>query len=51
MLAKYLTKEELDNSVYYTCGPPGMIEAMQTLLQKDLQIPKGRIMIEEFTGY
>jgi glycine betaine catabolism B len=51
MLAKYLTKDELDNSIYYTCGPPGMIEAMQTLLQKDLQIPKDRIMVEEFSGY
>jgi ferredoxin-NADP reductase/nitrite reductase/ring-hydroxylating ferredoxin subunit len=51
MLAKYLTKEELGNSIYYTCGPPGMIDAMQTLLQKDLQIPKNRIMVEEFTGY
>jgi ferredoxin-NADP reductase/nitrite reductase/ring-hydroxylating ferredoxin subunit len=51
MLAKYLTKDELHNSIYYTCGPPGMIEAMQTLLQKDLQIPKDRIMVEEFSGY
>lgn len=51
MLEKYLTEEELGNSVYYTCGPPGMIEAMQILLQKDLQIPKERIMVEEFTGY
>jgi ferredoxin-NADP reductase/nitrite reductase/ring-hydroxylating ferredoxin subunit len=51
MLDKYLTKEELDNSIYYTCGPPGMINAMQNLLQKELQIPKDRIKIEEFTGY
>jgi len=51
MLDKYLTEEEIGNSVYYTCGPPGMIEAMETLLQKDLQIPKDRIMVEEFTGY
>ena len=51
MLAKYLTKEELGNSIYYTCGPPGMIDAMQTLLQQDLQIPKERIMVEVFTGY
>jgi ferredoxin-NADP reductase/nitrite reductase/ring-hydroxylating ferredoxin subunit len=51
MLGKYLTKEELDNSIYYTCGPPGMINAMQNLLQKELQIPKDRIKIEEFTGY
>jgi hypothetical protein len=51
MLAKYLTKKELDNSIYYTCGLPGMINVVQTLLQKDLQIPKDRIKIEEFTGY
>lgn len=51
MLDKYLTKEELDNSIYYTCGPPGMINAMQNLLQKELHIPKDRIKIEEFTGY
>ena len=51
MLAKYLTKEELGNSIYYTCGPPGMIDATQTLLQQDLQIPKERIMVEVFTGY
>ncbi|HYZ60018.1 MAG TPA: FAD-dependent oxidoreductase [Nitrososphaeraceae archaeon] len=51
MLAKYLTKKELDDSIYYTCGPPGMINAMQILLQKELQIPEDRIKIEEFTGY
>jgi glycine betaine catabolism B len=51
MLVKYLTKKELDNSIYYTCGPSGMINAMQTLLQKELQIPKDRIKIEKFTGY
>ncbi|MGC1135106.1 MAG: FAD-dependent oxidoreductase, partial [Nitrososphaeraceae archaeon] len=50
MLTRYLDNEDLDNSIYYTCGPPGMIKAMQTLLQ-DLQISKERIKIEEFTGY
>jgi ferredoxin-NADP reductase/nitrite reductase/ring-hydroxylating ferredoxin subunit len=50
MLTRYLSNEDLGNSIYYTCGPPGMIKAMQTLLQ-DLQISKERIKIEEFTGY
>jgi ferredoxin-NADP reductase len=51
MLVKYLSTDELDNSIFYICGPPGMLKAMQTLLQDDLRIPKERINIEEFTGY
>lgn len=51
MLTKYMTTDELDNSIFYICGPPGMLKAMQKLLQDDLHIPKERIRIEEFTGY
>ena len=51
MLVKYLSTDELDNSIFYICGPPGMLKAMQKLLQDDLHIPKERINIEEFTGY
>ncbi len=51
MLTKYLTTSELDNSVFYVCGPPGMLRAMQNLLQDDLHIPKESIKVEEFTGY
>lgn len=51
MVIKYLTEYELDNSIFYVCGPPGMLKAMQKLLQDDLHIPEGRIKIEEFTGY
>jgi glycine betaine catabolism B len=51
MLVKYLSTDELDNSIFYICGPPGMLKAMQKLLQGDLHIPKERIKIEEFTGY
>jgi ferredoxin-NADP reductase len=50
MLVKYLSTDQLDNSIFYICGPPGMLKAMQKLLQ-DLHIPKERIKIEEFTGY
>lgn len=48
MLTKYLTS---DDSIFYVCGPPGMLKAMHNLLQDDLHIPKERIKIEEFTGY
>jgi len=51
MLLKYLTRNELDNSIFYVCGPPGLLNAMQKLLEVDLHIPNQRIKIEEFTGY
>jgi ferredoxin-NADP reductase len=51
MLTKYMTIEELDNSIFYICGPSGMLKAMQKLLQEELEIPKERIKVEEFTGY
>jgi ferredoxin-NADP reductase len=51
MLTKYLTFADLNNSTFFICGPPGMIKAMQKLLQNDLLIPKDRIKIEQFTGY
>jgi ferredoxin-NADP reductase/nitrite reductase/ring-hydroxylating ferredoxin subunit len=51
MLNKYLSEDDIKNSIFYTCGPPGMLKAMQKLLQDELHIPNGRIMIEEFTGY
>src|SRR6187200_1846653 len=51
MLTKYLADNEIKNSIFYTCGPPGMIKAMQDLIQNELNIPKDRIKVEEFTGY
>jgi ferredoxin-NADP reductase/nitrite reductase/ring-hydroxylating ferredoxin subunit len=51
MILKYLDTNMLNNSVFYICGPPGMLKAMQSLLQDNLEIPKERIKVEEFTGY
>src|SRR5215218_10936510 len=34
MLERHLSKDEIDNAVFYICGPPGMLKAMQELLQK-----------------
>jgi ferredoxin-NADP reductase len=51
MILKYLNVDKLNNSVYYICGPPGLLKSMQSLLQDDFQIPRERIKIEEFTGY
>jgi ferredoxin-NADP reductase len=51
MITKYLNDNEIMNSIFYICGPPGMVDAMKKLLQERLLIPKDRIRIEEFTGY
>ncbi|MDN5846416.1 MAG: hypothetical protein L0H53_09100 [Candidatus Nitrosocosmicus sp.] len=51
MMTKYLDASKLDNSIFYICGPPCMLKAMENLLQNDLTIPKQRIRTEEFTGY
>jgi ferredoxin-NADP reductase/nitrite reductase/ring-hydroxylating ferredoxin subunit len=51
MILKYLDTNMLNNSIFYICGPPSMLKAMQSLLQDSLEIPKERIKVEEFTGY
>jgi glycine betaine catabolism B len=51
MILKHLDSNMLNDSIFYICGPPSMLKAMQALLQDDLKIPKERIKVEEFTGY
>jgi ferredoxin-NADP reductase/nitrite reductase/ring-hydroxylating ferredoxin subunit len=51
MLKKHLELADLENSIFYICGPPAMIKAMQEILEQNLRIPLERIKIEEFTGY
>lgn len=51
MITRHLTGDEIAKAVFYICGPPGMLKAMQKLLQEELQIPRDRLKIESFTGY
>jgi ferredoxin-NADP reductase/nitrite reductase/ring-hydroxylating ferredoxin subunit len=51
MIKRHVNEEILAKSIFYICGPPAMLDAMRGLLQKDLQIQKERIKMEEFTGY
>ena len=51
MLTRYLSDNNIKSSIFYICGPPGMVNAMQNLVQNELQISKEQIKIEEFTGY
>ena len=43
MILKYLDNSLLNNSIFYICGPPSMLKAMQSLLQEELKISKERI--------
>ena len=40
MLTKHLTDDEIKNSIFYTCGPPGMIKAKQKLLEENFIFQK-----------
>ena len=51
MILKYLDYSILKDSIFYICGPPGMLKAMESVIQEELEIPKERIITEEFTGY
>lgn len=44
-------EDELAESIFYICGPPGMLNAMQELLKEKMNISKKQINVEEFTGY
>ena len=51
MISKHLNQNEVNNSIFYICGPPAMLNAMKSVLKNDLKITQERIKIEEFTGY
>ncbi|MFA5310740.1 MAG: FAD-dependent oxidoreductase [Candidatus Omnitrophota bacterium] len=36
---------------FFLCGPPSMVEAMKGLLAKELGVPLGNIITENFQGY
>jgi len=43
--------EQLDKPVYYVCGPPAMVKAMDNVLQDELDIAKADRRSEKFSGY
>lgn len=48
MIKKYVA--DLGNPIFYVCGPPAMVAAMEDILS-GLGIPEERVKSEEFTGY
>jgi glycine betaine catabolism B len=51
MLARHLSEDETKNAIFYICGPPAMLNAMQRLLSKEFEVSDKRIKVELFTGY
>ncbi len=43
-------KLRIEDCTWWVCGPPGMVDAMQTVLG-NLKISAGKIRTEKFTGY
>ena len=50
--AEIVQKElpDFKDTVFYACGPPPMVKAMEALVEK-LGLPKERLKLEYFTGY
>lgn len=41
---------DIPKTIFYTCGPPPMVQAMEELL-KSMNVPEEQIRIERFSGY
>ncbi|MBI2653948.1 FAD-dependent oxidoreductase [Candidatus Woesearchaeota archaeon] len=41
---------DINNTIFYICGPPGMVDALSNLL-KTMNIPQQNIKVEKFVGY
>lgn len=42
---------DYSDRVFYTCGPPAMVDAMKRLLERKLGLPEEKIVTEDFIGY
>lgn len=43
--------EELDNAIFYICGPPRMVEEETRMIVSELGVDRNRIRTEQFLGY
>ena len=43
--------ENIDNSSFYICGPPRMVEEITGSIISDLNVTRDRINVEQFIGY
>ena len=42
--------DDVNNAIFYICGPPGMVEGLSQLL-KIMNVPQQNVRIEKFVGY
>jgi len=50
LLKKHISPEDLESAIYYSAGPPGMVNAMRSLLE-EMKIDELHIKTEDFEGY
>jgi len=53
IISAEMIRQELPDfreNVFFTCGPPAMVQAMETIIQ-GLGMPKEQLKKEYFTGY
>jgi len=49
-----LVRQEIQDypeRIFYTCGPPAMVDAMRKMLMNKLAVPEDKIITEDFIGY
>ncbi|MFA5039332.1 MAG: FAD-dependent oxidoreductase [Candidatus Omnitrophota bacterium] len=49
-----MVKQEIGDyaeRVFYSCGPPAMVDAMRRMLNRKLSVPQDQIVTEDFVGY
>lgn len=51
MIMKYLGINEVNDSIFYICGPPGLLNAAKKLLREEMNISRDKIKIEIFGKY
>lgn len=54
LINKELLKKQVPDykdTVFYTCGPPVMVDVMERLVEEQLGLPKTQLKREYFTGY
>ena len=51
MLRRYLSQGKIENSIFFICGPPKMVEKIKKVLKEDLKVSQEKIIFENFTGY
>lgn len=51
MITKYLGTNEINNSIFYICGPTGLLNIAKKFLKEEMNVSQDKIRIEIFGKY